>query len=235
MFARIKKEKPQVLSKLIPVFGDVSAYNFGLSDDHLEKVLKETNVIFHMAANLKMKDDLKDAIEMNLMGIQYLINMGKQMPNLVSFVHLSTAFCNIDHEVMEEKVYDYPHNPKDLIHCAEWMDEKLMTSMIKPLIGHPENIYVYTKRLAEILVRDEFPSLPLCIARPSIVTPAFKEPLVGWVDNINGPMGFLVGCAKGVIRTAHINPSYSAEFIPVDMASNSLITLAAFNGSTIEK
>jgi fatty acyl-CoA reductase len=223
------------MSKIVPVFGDISTHNFDLSDEHLEMVLKETNIIFHMAANLKMKDDLKDAIEMNLIGTQYLIDMAKKMTNLVSFVHLSTAFCNIEHEIMEERIYDHPHCPKNLIQCAQWMDKNLMNKMIKPLIGHPENIYVYTKRLAEILVRDEFQNLPVCIARPSIVTSAFKEPLPGWVDSLNGPTGLMIGGLKGVVRIVFFNPESNAEFIPVDLAVNAIITLAAFNGSLKEK
>lgn len=49
----------------------------------------------------------------------------------------------------------------------------------------------YTKRLAEILCQDEFNAcnLPICIVRPSIVTPAFWEPVIGWVDSMNGPPG----------------------------------------------
>lgn len=235
MFDRIKSKNPLVLNKLIPIFGDVSAHNFGLSAENLEKVLKETNVVFHLAANLKMKDYLKDAVEMNLMGTQCLIEMAKKMPNLVSFVHLSTAYCNIDQKVAEEKVYDHSHKPKNLIECAKWMDEKLMSNIIQPLIGPPENIYVYTKRLAENLVRDEFPNLPICIARPSIVTPAFMEPMPGWVDNMNGPTGLLAGGAKGVVRVALCNPETSADIIPVDMAINALITISAFNGSRQEQ
>lgn len=51
--------------------------------------------------------------------------------------------------------------------------------------------YTYTKRLAELLVRDQYPNLPVCIVRPSIVTPAYQEPIPGWVDSLNGPIGIM--------------------------------------------
>lgn len=48
----------------------------------------------------------------------------------------------------------------------------------------------------------------------------------GWVDNLNGPTGILVGAGKGVIRTMHCNAELQADVVPVDVAINSLIILA---------
>jgi fatty acyl-CoA reductase len=57
-----------------------------------------------------------------------------------------------------------------------------MADLGKTLIApHWPNTYTYTKRLAEILVQREFPNLPICIVRPSIVTPAYREPLPGLI------------------------------------------------------
>jgi fatty acyl-CoA reductase len=179
MFHRIKAEKPEVVQKIIPVFGDIVSKNLGLNNDHLEKVLNETQIVFHMAATLKLEATLKPSVEMNLIGTQHVVELAKQMPNLISILHLSTAFCNCDVEVLMEKVYDWPQKPKDIISCAEWMKEETMAIMGEKLIAPQPNTYTFTKRLAEILVRDEFPTLPICIVRPSIVMPAFKEPLPG--------------------------------------------------------
>lgn len=32
------------------------------------------------------------------------------------------------------------------------------------------------------------------------------EPVPGWVDSLNGPIGILVGAGKGVIRSMLCNP-----------------------------
>lgn len=58
------------------------------------------------------------------------------------------------------------------------------------------------------MVADEYPNLP------------------GWVDNLNGPVGIMVGAGKGVIRSMLCNGNYHAEVIPVDFAINSLIAIA---------
>lgn len=58
------------------------------------------------------------------------------------------------------------------------------------------------------------------------MTAALKEPLPGWVDNLNGATGILVGGGKGVIRTMHCNAELDADIVPVDIEINSLIILA---------
>ena len=96
----------------------------------------------------------------------------------------------------------------------------------KLIAPHP-NTYTYTKRLAEILVRSEYKNLPICICRPSVVTPAYKEPMPGWVDSLNGPVGITVAACKGLLYSIVVNKKTIAEVIPVDKAIAGLI-IAAF-------
>lgn len=67
------------------------------------------------------------------------------------------------------------------------------------------------------------------------VTPAFKEPIPGWVDSLNGPIGLLVGGGKGVIRSMHCKGEYQVEAVPVDMAINSLIAIAWRTGTSANR
>jgi alcohol-forming fatty acyl-CoA reductase len=188
MFKRIMDEKPEVMKKIYPVWGEIMVTNFGLSDEHLRRVLDTTEIMFHLAASLKLEATLKPNIQMNLTGTKCVLDVAKQMRRLIQMVHTSTAFCNVEHEIMEEKVYDCPHKPEDLIRCAEWMSEESLAVAQKDILGVHPNTYTYTKRLAEILVRDEYNkgTFPVCIVRPSIVGPAYQEPLPGWVDSLNG-------------------------------------------------
>lgn len=57
----------------------------------------------------------------------------------------------------------------------------------------------------------------------------------GWVDNLNGPVGLLVGGGKGVIRSMHCNANYHAEVIPVDLAINALIGISFKIATAVEK
>lgn len=61
------------------------------------------------------------------------------------------------------------------------------------------------------------------------------EPVAGWVDNLNGPIGLLVAAGKGVIRSMHCQPNYPAHVIPVDYAINGVIAIGFRRGSAKEK
>ncbi|XP_055916268.1 uncharacterized protein LOC129949069 [Eupeodes corollae] len=231
IFQRIKEEKPEVLKKVTLVQGDVTFDTLGLNGDNLKHITSNTNIVFHMAATLKLEGNLKDAIDMNTTGTKRVLDIAKNMSNLEAFIHVSTAFCNCDQEVMYEKVYDFPHKPEDLIRLAEWMDVKMLDNITPELLKPHPNTYTYSKRLAEILVRDHYPTMPVIIARPSIVSPSAYEPVPGWVDNLNGPTGLMVGAGKGVIRSMLIDGRFKSEVIPVDYAINGLITIAYEFGS----
>lgn len=53
-----------------------------------------------------------------------------------------------------------------------------------------------------------------------------KEPVEGWVDNIYGPTGAIIGVGAGLIRVLMAKPSSKVEMIPADMTVNALIATA---------
>lgn len=106
---------------------------------------------------------------MNLNGTRRVLDLCNELQHLRQMVHLSTAFCNCDQTVeMGEQVYDYPHRPEDLLRCTAWMEDGVLERITGDLLRPHVNAYTYSKRLAEILVRDQYPRLPVAIVRPSI-------------------------------------------------------------------
>lgn len=59
-----------------------------------------------------------------------------------------------------------------------------------------------------------------------LVTPAAYEPMPGWVDSLNGPVGVVVAGGKGLIRSMMVAEEFTAEVIPVDIAINAIVTIA---------
>jgi alcohol-forming fatty acyl-CoA reductase len=54
---------------------------------------------------------------------------------------------------------------------------------------------------------------------------------LGWVDNLNGPMGMLLASCIGIIKTIHVDPDNRPDTIPVDVCSRALV-IAAWKGVT---
>lgn len=168
LFEKLVEENPEVLKKLIPVFGDISLENLGLSNDDMSLIIRETSVVFHFAATLNFEAPIKTAVHMNVRGLDYVMDISKKMKNLKVVVHLSTAFCNPDQEEMREKVYDFNMEPRQLMNILDSLSDEIVNTFEKKLISSHPNTYTYTKRISELLVKEEHKNLPLCIVRPSI-------------------------------------------------------------------
>ena len=60
-----------------------------------------------------------------------------------------------------------------------------------------------SQALGESALATEGGVLPMVIIRPSVVVAAWREPMPGWVENMNGPTGFIAGQGKGLLRTVY--------------------------------
>lgn len=58
------------------------------------------------------------------------------------------------------------------------------------------------------------------------VLSSLNEPLVGWVDNWNGPTGVVSAVGKGLFRTIMCDKNVVADLIPVDIVINLMVTAA---------
>lgn len=84
---------------------------------------------------------------------------------------------------------------------------------------------MFTKLLAEHVCIDfqrEF-GLPIAIVRPSIVSASESEPITGFCDNLNGPMGLVMAGAIGLSHVSNIPGSNILNMIPIDICVKGLI------------
>ncbi|XP_077300095.1 putative fatty acyl-CoA reductase CG5065 [Arctopsyche grandis] len=232
LFDGLRDTYPERLANICAVKGDVLQEGLGLSDQDLQELIKECNVVFHCAANVRFDQKLKGAVITNTLGTKRVLQLAKQMTNLDAFVHVSTAYCHCDRKVLEEVSYPAPHDPDKIIDMVSWMDQDMLTTITPSLLGELPNTYAYSKALSEQLVTEHAKFFPVALSRPSIVMASWKDPFPGWIENLNGPTGLLVGAGKGVIRSMHCRANYYADIIPVDICVNALIALAWKTGTT---
>merc|ERR1719400_392868 len=164
---------------------------------------------------------------MNVGAVSSLISICKRMNRLRSFVHVSTAYCHCQKKHIGEVAYPPPTPPRQALSLLENLDKKILdeSNFTKMIIGDRPNTYTYTKAIAEDLVMTECEDLPVSIVRPSIVVSSWKEPVPGWVDNLNGPTGLFLIAGIGVMRTAVVIEEMLVDGVPVDTCAN--LTLVA--------
>ncbi|KAB0791432.1 hypothetical protein PPYR_03232 [Photinus pyralis] len=232
VFDRVRDTNVKLFQKLHCVSGDLIQSELGMSNDDIQLLQDRVTVVFHMAANVRFDQSLKTALVMNTGGTLMVLELIASFKRLRAFVHVSTSYCHCDETVLEERVYFAPHRPRKMLDLASWIDEDILKGLTPKFLKNSPNTYAYTKCLTEELVWEYRAKFPIAIVRPSIVIASWKEPMPGWIDNLNGPTGLLVGAGKGVIRSMHCDPSYEADLVPVDICTNSIILTAWKLGTT---
>lgn len=53
LFVRLKRENNDAIGKIIPIKGDVSQINLGLSEEDQKMLKKEISIVFHSAASVR--------------------------------------------------------------------------------------------------------------------------------------------------------------------------------------
>jgi thioester reductase-like protein len=93
-------------------------------------MLKErVSIVFHSAASVRFTDPLKPTLETNLRGTAEMVNLGREIVNLKSFVYVSTAYAHCNRSDIDEVVYEAPMKPEQLLNCLDWMSEEQMEAM----------------------------------------------------------------------------------------------------------
>ncbi|RZB39018.1 NAD binding 4 and/or Epimerase domain containing protein, partial [Asbolus verrucosus] len=230
LFDKLKAENPKSMRKCRIISGDVSQDDLGLSPEDRLLLQDEVNFIYHSAASTRFDDSVKTAVCFNTRSTKLLLDLAHQCKNLKVFVHLSTAYAFPKEKVLYEKAY----KPSVDVHHVLAVINRGREEECEALLGDSPNTYTFSKALAEQLVVEQMDTLPVIITRPSVVCPTFKEPLPGWVNNLQGPMGLLVGAGKGIIRSMYMKSDCHADFVPADGVINGNL-VATWNYLTMSK
>ncbi|CAG2161713.1 unnamed protein product [Oppiella nova] len=219
-FDNIRESHPKALNKVVAVEGDITRPGLGICDTDLTHLIRDVSIVFHSAATVKFDEPLKTSIDFNVLGTRRLIELCHNWR-----IRLTLAILHLLSDIPS------PVSPQKIIDLCEWMDEKMLNEMTPKLLGDRPNTYTYTKAMAETLLVEECGSLPVAIVRPSIVTSSWKEPMPGWVDNLNGPTGLIVAAGKGILRSMQHKSKASADIIPVDTVINLMIAIVWFTAT----
>ncbi|KAJ8706254.1 hypothetical protein PYW08_010880 [Mythimna loreyi] len=225
-FDNIRATCPWQLDKLRVVSGDVAKPRLGLDDSALT-LLQEVSVVFHNAATIKFWETLKTALHQNVTSVIALMDLCDQLPKLEALVHVSTAYSNADHQHIEERVYDAPATLDSLRALVEALPPHLLQEFTARFISPKPNTYIFSKALAESMINSR-PNrrYSAAIVRPSIVVSSHRNPYPGWIENLAGPSGVVVGCGKGLLHAFRLNHGARADLVPVDITIDTMLAVA---------
>uniref|UniRef100_A0A1Y1NIM9 Fatty acyl-CoA reductase n=1 Tax=Photinus pyralis TaxID=7054 RepID=A0A1Y1NIM9_PHOPY len=125
----------------------------GLSKSDEDLLIENVSVVFNGAASVRFDDTLKYAVLMNTRGTRELLNL----------------VCNVDHQVVDERLYPPHADWRKTIEIAENIEEHHLQVLTEKYIGALPNTYTFSKSLAEHCVTDLCTGkIPAVVFRPSI-------------------------------------------------------------------
>jgi alcohol-forming fatty acyl-CoA reductase len=92
VFALLQEKNPKFSNCVIPIPGDVSQKNLGLSEEDAQTLIKNVNVVFHAAATVRFDEKLRLAYSINVQGTRDLLKLCDKMENLKVFSEFK-IFC----------------------------------------------------------------------------------------------------------------------------------------------
>ncbi|CAI9785879.1 unnamed protein product [Fraxinus pennsylvanica] len=240
-----------LLSKVIPVCGDVSYENLGIYDSKFrDEISEEVDIIVNSAATTGFDERYDVAMGINALGAMHVQKFSRNCSKIDMFVHVSTAYVqgssvgivperpfrmgetldgaeisyldiNTEKKIVEERLRGL-----EAQNATELKIKSVMRNLgieRAKLHGWP-NTYVFTKAMGEMLLEE---NVKLIIVRPTIITSTYKEPFSGWTESIRTLDCFFVGYGKGKIKFFVGDPDSILDIIPGDMVVNSMLVAMA--------
>ncbi|KAH8232165.1 hypothetical protein KR032_001146 [Drosophila birchii] len=228
VFTELLRRKPEALERITPIAGDCLLKDLGISDQDRRLLSCEVQVVIHGAALIRPDEALHLSLATNVRGTRQMLKLAQQMFHLESFVHISSAYSQYMTCPVEERFYpEHLSCTSDrILAVAELLNSELLDELTTVLVGSFPNTCLYTKALAEDVVRREARDLPLCVFRTGFIMSTYKEPVVGWAGHVSGPLSLLVPVLGGVMRVTQADRRAQIALVPADFSANLILACA---------
>lgn len=142
-------------------------YNFslGLSLEDQKLLVQNVNIVLHSAASVKFDEKLSRALTINAIGTKNLVIFSKEIKNLQALVYISTAFSNCNQSEVKEIIYE---PTKNMLKIMQSIGSEMIDKTEETLIENFPNSYVFSKHIAESVVKEYGKEMPSVVFRPAI-------------------------------------------------------------------
>ncbi|GJV08474.1 fatty acyl-CoA reductase 2-like protein [Tanacetum coccineum] len=241
-----------MLSKLVPVTGNVCESNLGLDEDMADVISKDVDIIVNSAANTSFDERYDIALDINTGGPSRLMGFAKKCKKLNLFLQVSTAYVNgqrqgrimekpfnIGDSIARERLLYGNHMPKlnvedeikMVLESKKSLGENEVVQKLKELglerakLYGWQDTYVFTKAMGEMMIDKMGGDIPVVIIRPSVIESTYKEPFPGWMEGNRMMDPIVLYYGKGQLSGFLVDPNGVLDVVPADMVVNA--TLAA--------
>ncbi|PIA59374.1 hypothetical protein AQUCO_00400330v1 [Aquilegia coerulea] len=249
-----KSHQQFLLSKLVPVIGNLCESNLGMEMEISEQLANEVDIIINSGGNTTFDESFDVSLSTNTLGPCRFLSFAKRCKKLMLFLHVSTAYVNGERQgtllekpfnlgdsiAREKAASESPTRSFPLLNVeAEvemaldarngFQDSTVSTTMKELGLERAKtygwhDTYVFTKAMGEMMIGNQREEIPVVIIRPSVIESTSIEPIPGWIEGIRMLDPLLISYAKGVLTG-----------LPVDGKAAIDINLCRFDNSNTEK
>ncbi|XP_023213537.1 putative fatty acyl-CoA reductase CG5065, partial [Centruroides sculpturatus] len=231
IFKSVLLKNPDIYNKVKCIEGNLTRENLGISYSNMNLITKNVSVVFHLAASVKLTESFRDAFVNNVETTKNVVEVCRQMKNLLVLVHTSTAYSFCNKKEVDEKIYTMYRTYKEFNNIANPENNASVEITDENLLENRPNTYALTKAITENYLNNFCRDLPIVIVRPSIVGSTWKEPFAGWNDMNSGADYIAATGLKGILRSILCDKEKICDFIPSDAVINLMLS-AAWRKST---
>ncbi|KAF5474008.1 hypothetical protein F2P56_005950 [Juglans regia] len=247
-----------MLSKLVPVVGNICESNLGLDEDSADFIAKEVDVIVNSAANTTFDERYDVAIDINTKGPCHLMGFAKKCKKIKLFLQVSTAYVNGQRQgrIMEKpfgigdsiarEIFQISSGSHPTLDIESEMklasdfkkdsEVDLVAQKMKELglerakIYGWQDTYVFTKAMGEMMIDKLRGEIPVVIIRPSVIESTCKEPFPGWMQGNRMMDPIVLYYGKGQLTGFLVDPNGVLDVVPADMVVNATLAAIARHG-----
>ncbi|MCD8367693.1 MAG: AMP-binding protein [Clostridiales bacterium] len=186
-------------SRILPVLGDITKENLGLSDEDQSRLIHNTDYVIHTAAVIGINHSRKQFWDVNVTGTNHVLDFAKRIQAdhpLRRFSHVSTAYVagTRSGQIMEDSLIDTGFS----------------------------SLYEQSKFEGERLVAQAMGQFPVSIFRPGQIV---GDSRTGFVKNFNTLYYPLKLYLKQQMRVFPIKKSMRVNIVPVDYVAKSVVRI----------
>ncbi len=191
--------KNHIGSRILPVLGDVTETDLGLSEEDRERLIRDTDRIIHTAAVIGIKHTRRQFWSVNVDGIRNVLDFARRIQKdhpLKRFSHVSTAYVagTRSGRIMEDSLEDAGFS----------------------------SLYEQSKYEGEVLVAQAADALPVCVFRPGQIV---GDEETGQVKSFNTLYYPLKLYLKRQTRLFPIKSSMRVNMVPVDYVAKAVVRI----------
>ncbi|KOX68693.1 hypothetical protein WN51_07405 [Melipona quadrifasciata] len=202
---------------------DVKLPDLGLSLEDRIMLVEKVNTVFHVAVTVTFKQPLDDAVNTNTKGTSGVIDLCKELKQIISFIYVSTSYNNGYLSEIEEKVYTTSWELCTVINICDKQDKNSIALLEESILKTHPNTYSFSKNLADQIVFNHCKSFPSAVVRPSIIGASLKKPCPDWVDNVYGPTGVGLQIGKGNAKVLRAKRDTRLNLVSVDYVIDTIL------------